>query len=147
MKVCVVGTGYVGLVTGVCLAESGNEVWCIDIDAAKVDRLQRGELPIYEPGLQELLERVLREKRIHFSTELKVGFEPADICFITVDTPSDENGQADISRVLSVAKQIGSLLTQPKIIVLKSTVPVGTHCRVQQIIRDGCQAAGRGEIS
>lgn len=134
MKICVVGTGYVGLVSGACLADVGNTVWCIDIDEAKVRALKEGRIPIYEPGLEEVVHRNIGEKRLFCSTELKEGLKDADVCFITVDTPPDREGRADLTSIFKVAKQIGELLDHAAIVVTKSTVPVGTTMRVKDTI-------------
>lgn len=137
--ITVVGTGYVGLVTGICFAEIGNEVRCVDIDAEKIQKLQRGILPIYEPGLDTLLERNLREGRVSFTTQLESTLEDAEIILLCLPTPPDEDGSADLQYVLAVARQIGSFLQQHKIreykiIVNKSTVPVGTAKKVRETI-------------
>ena len=136
MKVCVVGTGYVGLVTGTCLAEIGNTVCCVDINQAKIDMLNRGEVPIYEPGLEELIESNTREERLSFSTDLKTAVEEADICFIAVGTPQDDEGAADLSAVYAVAKNIAQNMNGYKVVVSKSTVPVGTGEEVKAIVAE-----------
>lgn len=130
MRVGVFGAGYVGLVTGTCFAEMGNEVVCCDIDAERVARLRRGDVPIYEPGLEELVERSLLEKRLRFTAEASEAVAEAEVLFIAVGTPPDEDGSADLRHVLDVARTIGELATEPKIVVNKSTVPVGTGDRV-----------------
>src|SRR5688572_27867369 len=107
MRIAVVGTGYVGLVVGTCLAESGNDVTCVDLDARKVDALEKGEVPLYEPGLKELLSRNLKARRLHFTTELKKAVGPAEVVFIAVGTPETERGDADLQHVLKPAEQIG----------------------------------------
>ena len=127
MKVAVVGTGYVGLVTATCLAESGNDVAGIDNDARKVATLESGALPIYEPGLLELVQRNSREGRLRFSTDLGKGIAAARMVFIAVGTPQAPDGAADLTNLWSVADAIADHLTGPKIIVVKSTVPVGTN--------------------
>ena len=134
MKIGVVGTGYVGLVVGACLAENGNTVICVDSDAAKVDALRKGEIPIYEPGLEEMIPRNVREERLRFTTDLKEAVEASDILFIAVGTPQDEDGSADLRHVLNVAQGIGRAMNGYKVIVNKSTVPVGTAQRVQQAV-------------
>jgi len=134
MKISVIGTGYVGLVTGTCLAETGNEVLCIDIDKAKVKRMQNGEVPIYEPHLDTLFDRNISAGRLSFSTELKEGLDFGDIIFLALPTPEDEDGSADLSYVLGAAKEIGKLLKEYKVIVDKSTVPVGTADKVRETI-------------
>lgn len=134
MKISVIGTGYVGLVTGTCLAETGNEVLCIDINEAKIKRMQAGEVPIYEPHLDVLFERNIKANRLRFSTSLEEGLDHGDIIFLALPTPEDEDGSADLSYVLGVSKNIGKLLKGYKVIVDKSTVPVGTAERVKQTI-------------
>jgi UDPglucose 6-dehydrogenase len=134
MKISVIGTGYVGLVTGTCLAETGNEVLCIDIDKAKVKRMQNGEVPIYEPHLDVLFDRNINAGRLSFSTSLKEGLDFGDIIFLALPTPEDEDGSADLSYVLGAAKEIGKLLKEYKVIVDKSTVPVGTADKVRETI-------------
>ena len=134
MKITVVGTGYVGLVTGTCLAETGNEVLCVDIDQAKVDMMQAGKVPIYEPHLDVLLERNIKAGRLTFTTDLHQGLEHGEIIFLALPTPEDEDGSADLSYVLGVADKIGRYITSYKVIVDKSTVPVGTAEKVTQVI-------------
>jgi len=132
MKIAVIGTGYVGLVTGTCFAESGNEVICIDKDARKIDMLQQGQLPIYEPGLLELVQRNCREDRLHFTTDLPTGVGPAQIVFIAVGTPQSPDGSADLSTIWEVTDALAAAIAGPKIVVIKSTVPVGTNRAVAQ---------------
>ena len=134
MRVTVFGTGYVGLVTGSCLAEVGNQVVCVDIDKAKVDGLNRGVIPIYEPGLEELVLANHASGRLTFTTEAQAPIEHGDIIFIAVGTPPDEDGSADLQYVLTVARTIGRYLNRPAVIVNKSTVPVGTADRVREAI-------------
>ena len=134
MKITVVGTGYVGLVTGTCLAETGNNVLCIDINKAKIEQMKQGVVPIYEPHLDVLFERNIKAGRLNFSTSLDEGLEHGDIVFLALPTPEDEDGSADLSYVLGVAKEIGKKITQYKIIVDKSTVPVGTADKVSEVI-------------
>ena len=134
MKVCVVGTGYVGLVAGTCFAESGNDVVCVDIDAEKVTRLQQGIVPIYEPGLEELIKRNVAEARLSFTTDLADAVRRSLICFIAVGTPQGEDGSADLSAVVRVAAEIGQSMDGYRVIVDKSTVPVGTADRVRQVV-------------
>ena len=129
MKVAVIGTGYVGLVQGTCLAESGNDVVCIDKVTAKIDGLKQGRIPIYEPGLGELIHRNQRDGRLIFTTDLTEGIAEAEIIFITVGTPR-ESGGADLTGVWAVGDQIAQALRGPKIIVIKSTVPVGTNAEL-----------------
>lgn len=133
-KIAVVGSGYVGLVTGTCFAETGNQVVCIDIDANKVQRMANGEVPIYEPLLDGLFERNLKAKRLRFTTDLKEGLKDAEIVFLALPTPPGEDGSADLSYILDVAEQIGKLLNNYKVIVDKSTVPVGTSEKVRAVI-------------
>ena len=134
MKITVVGTGYVGLVTGTCLAETGNSVTCVDIDENKVNKLNGGKIPIYEPGLEKLFERNLKEGRLFFTTNLADGIKEAQIIFMALPTPPGEDGSADLRYVLGVADEIGKLLTDYKIIINKSTVPVGTAEKVHEAI-------------
>jgi UDPglucose 6-dehydrogenase len=134
MKITVVGTGYVGLVTGTCLAETGNHVCCVDIDERKVNKLRNGQITIYEPGLEKLFERNLKEERLSFTTDLKEGLEDSEIVFLALPTPPGEDGSADLKYVLGVADHIGKLLTDYKIIIDKSTVPVGTAEKVHAAI-------------
>ena len=134
MKIAVVGTGYVGLVTGTCLAETGNAVICVDIDEGKVNKLQGGQITIYEPGLEKLFERNLKEGRLSFTTSLADGIREAQVIFLALPTPPGEDGSADLRYVLGVAEDIGKLLTEYKIIIDKSTVPVGTAEKVQEAI-------------
>ena len=126
MKIAVVGTGYVGLVTGTCFAETGNHVICVDVNKAKIDKLLQGELPIYEPGLDVLLERNIKHKRIEFTLNLKEAVDKSDIIFLALPTPPGEDGSADLSYILGVAEELGKIITSYKVIIDKSTVPVGT---------------------
>jgi len=126
MKIAVVGTGYVGLVTGTCFAETGNDVVCVDIDAAKVEKMRNGEVPIYEPDLDVLFERNQRQGRLHFTTDLKKAVDHAEIIFLALPTPPGEGGAADLKYILGVAKDLSTLITKYTVIVDKSTVPVGT---------------------
>src|ERR687897_1328005 len=135
MKIAVVGSGYVGLVAGACLAENGNDVICIDKDPAKVRTLQRGRIPIYEPGLEEMVKRNRAEKRLEFTTDLPRAVRAASIVFIAVGTPQHEDGSADLSHVLAVARDIATAMNGYKVIVDKSTVPVGTAQRVRDLIK------------
>lgn len=134
MKVAVVGTGYVGLVMGAGLAESGNDVWCADVDAEKVAALQRGAVPIYEPGLEALVARNEQEGRLRFTTDVADAVRRSEIVFIAVGTPQDEDGSADLRHVLDVADTIGRNMNAPKVVVTKSTVPVGTAEKVRGAI-------------
>ena len=135
MKIAVVGTGYVGLVAGACFAENGNEVVCVDKDEAKVRLLRRGRIPIYEPGLQEIVTRNTSERRLTFTTLLSKAVRQSTIIFIAVGTPQDEDGSADLQHVMSVARDIARAMNDYKVIVDKSTVPVGTAARVRDTIR------------
>jgi UDPglucose 6-dehydrogenase len=135
MKIAVVGSGYVGLVAGACLAENGNEVVCVDKDPAKIRALQRGKIPIYEPGLEELVRRNRSEKRLVFTTALERGVRNSQIIFIAVGTPTGEDGSADLQHVLNVARDTARAMNGYKVIVNKSTVPVGTAARVREVIR------------
>jgi UDPglucose 6-dehydrogenase len=134
MKIAVIGTGYVGLVSGTCFAETGNTVTCVDIDHVKIDRLTQGEITIYEPGLEKMFHKNLRDGRLKFTTDLKKGIEGAKIVFLALPTPPGEDGSADLKYVLSVADQLGQILEDYKVIVDKSTVPVGTADKVRDAI-------------
>jgi len=134
VKICVVGTGYVGLVAGTCFAESGNDVACVDIDAEKIARLQRADVPIYEPGLEELIKRNVSERRLSFTTDLRGAVRQSVICFIAVGTPQGEDGSADLAAVLRVAGEIAAAMDGYRVIVDKSTVPVGTAERVREVV-------------
>ncbi|MBC7947717.1 MAG: UDP-glucose/GDP-mannose dehydrogenase family protein [Chitinophagaceae bacterium] len=134
MKIAVVGTGYVGLVTGTCFAETGNTVTCIDIDVKKVNKLQNGEITIYEPGLEKLFLRNLKDGRLHFTTDLAEGIKEAVIICLALPTPPGEDGSADLKYILGVAEDLGKILTEYKLIVDKSTVPVGTAEKVHAAI-------------
>ena len=142
MKVTIFGSGYVGLVTGTCLAEVGNDVVCVDVDRHKVDRLQRGEIPIYEPGLEDLVKRNTANGRLIFTTDPAHGVAHGLFQFIAVGTPPDEDGSADLQHVLEVARQIGERMDQFRIVVNKSTVPVGTADKVRETIRATLQQRG-----
>jgi UDPglucose 6-dehydrogenase len=135
MKIAVVGSGYVGLVAGACLAENGNDVVCIDKDPAKIRMLQRGKIPIYEPGLEEMVRRNKAEKRLTFTTALARGVQQSQIIFIAVGTPTGEDGSADLQHVLSVARDLAKAMNGYKVIVNKSTVPVGTAAKVRDVVR------------
>jgi UDPglucose 6-dehydrogenase len=134
VKLCVVGTGYVGLVAGTCFAEGGNDVICVDIDADKVARLQQGVVPIYEPGLEELIKRNVAEGRLSFTTDLAAAVRQSLICFIAVGTPAGQDGGADLAAVSRVAAEIAAAMDGYRVIVDKSTVPVGTAERVAQVV-------------
>ena len=139
MQIAVVGTGYVGLVTGTCFAENGNNVCCVDIDKAKVEAMRNGKIPIYEPGLDILFERNIKENRLSFTTDLAEGIEGAKIIFLALPTPPGENGSADLKYILQVADQLGPLLQEYTVIVDKSTVPVGTADLVRSRIAVGAK--------
>ena len=136
MKISVIGTGYVGLVTGTCLAETGNEVICVDIDQDKVEKMRNGMVPIYEPHLDVLFERNIKAGRLNFTTSLDEGLEHGEIIFLALPTPEDEDGSADLSYVLNVSKLIGDKIKDYKVIVDKSTVPVGTAEKVKETISE-----------
>ena len=135
MKIAVVGTGYVGLVVGACLAESGNDVICVDKDEAKVRMLKRGQIPIYEPGLEEIVKRNKSEGRLTFTTQLPGAVKASQIVFIAVGTPQGEDGSADLQHVLAVARDVARSMDGYRVIVNKSTVPVGTAEKVREIVR------------
>ena len=135
MKVCVIGTGYVGLVVGTCLAEMGNDVICVDNDTEKLKKLKEGVIPIYEPGLEELIKINVGENRLSFTDNLKDAVEKSLVCFIAVGTPQGEDGSADLQYVYKVAEDIGKSLNEYKVIIDKSTVPVGTAEKVNEIIK------------
>ena len=134
MKIAVVGTGYVGLVTGTCFAETGNHVTCVDINEDKINRMKAGEVPIYEPGLEDLFHRNTEEGRLNFTTSLSQGIEGAKVIFLALPTPPGENGSADLKYILQVAKDLGPLITEYTVIIDKSTVPVGTSELVHKAI-------------
>jgi UDPglucose 6-dehydrogenase len=136
MKIAVVGTGYVGLVTGTCFAENGNHVICVDIDANKVEKMKNGIIPIYEPHLDVLFERNIKQNRLVFTTNLEEAIKDATIIFLALPTPPGEDGSADLSYVLGVAKQLGKIITDYKIIINKSTVPVGTAEKVRAAVAE-----------
>ena len=142
MKIAVVGTGYVGLVTGTCFAETGNTVTCVDIDESKVNRLKSGTITIYEPGLEKIFLRNLKEERLLFTTDLAEGIKDASIVFLALPTPPGEDGSADLRYVLGVAEEIGKIITDYKVIVDKSTVPVGTA----ELVRDAVTKNFKGEF-
>ncbi len=135
MKIAVVGTGYVGLVSGACFADMGNDVICVDVDAKKIESIKKGELPIYEPGLAEIVQRNTEAKRLSFTTKLEEALKTAQICFIAVGTPMGEDGSADLHYVLEVASGIGRHMIRHMYVVDKSTVPVGTAVKVKKTIQ------------
>jgi len=146
MRICMIGSGYVGLVTGACLAEMGNDVICVDENKDKIAQLQKGEVPIYEPGLKEIISRNAEEGRIRFTTDLKEGVGKSLLCFICVGTPQDKDGSADLTYVLTVASQLGDIIDEYKIIVDKSTVPVGTAEKVRDTIRKKLKSRGMNHV-
>ncbi len=150
MKIVIVGSGYVGLVTGACLSDTGTHVVCVDIDAEKIARLEKGEMPIYEPGLEDLVLRNISKARLRFTTDLGDALIDADVAFIAVGTPPGDDGAADLTQVLGVAESIGAALaarpTDYLVVVTKSTVPVGTATRVAAALRDGAERARRPGI-
>lgn len=141
MKLAVIGTGYVGLVAGVCFAEVGNEVVCVDVDENKLARLRNGELPIYEPGLEHLFQRNVREKRLSFTADLKQAVDHAEIIFLALPTPPAADGGADLSYILGCAEDIGKIITDYRVVVTKSTVPVGTADKVREAIAKNANCA------
>jgi len=136
MKIVIVGSGYVGLVTGACFAESGVNVTCIDVDADKIQHLKNGTIPIYEPGLESIIKRNVEKKRLSFTTDIKEGIDGSEVIFIAVGTPPGEDGSADLKHVLSVGKEIGYAITKHIVVVTKSTVPVGTSEKIRKTIQD-----------
>ena len=145
-NICVVGTGYVGLVTGTCFAELGNQVTCLDVNEEKINRLRAGELPIYEPGLDELVHRNVQAGRLEFTTKYADAVPQADVCFIAVPTPSGSEGEADLTYVRSAAASLAAHLKDGAIVVNKSTVPIGTADRVEQIIGNKLVDLGRADV-
>lgn len=150
MKIAIVGTGYVGLVTGACFADSGNEVTCIDIDEAKIEQLSQGKVPIYEPGLSEMVLRNAAAGRLHFTTRLEEGMKSAALIFLAVGTPSAEDGAADLSSLWSVVDHMAPHLSAETVVVVKSTVPVGTNAQVQERLQKqtarACDVASNPEF-
>ena len=142
MKIAIVGTGYVGLVSGACFAEMGADVTCIDVDKCKIEKLRSGQIPIYEPGLEELVARNVADGRLHFSTELGECLDQVEIVFSAVGTPPDEDGSADLRYVLEVAREFGRKINRYTLLVTKSTVPVGTAQRVRQAVAEELAARG-----
>src|SRR3974390_1638864 len=144
MKLAIVGAGYVGLVTAACFAEMGNEVICVDADAEKINGLKKGRIPIYEPGLEDYVRRNYQEKRLFFTTDLLGAVQKSLVIFIAVGTPQDKDGSADLSAVLAVAREIGQHVNGYKVIVEKSTVPVGTAAKVRAVMNE--ELATRGVV-
>ncbi|MBI3501723.1 MAG: UDP-glucose/GDP-mannose dehydrogenase family protein [Bacteroidetes bacterium] len=139
MNIAVIGTGYVGLVTGTCFAETGNKVICVDIDKEKVKRMQNGIIPIYEPHLEGIFQRNVKSNRLSFTTNLKEAIEKSLVIFLALPTPADENGSADLTHVLDVAHQLGKIIKEYKVVINKSTVPVGTAELVRKVIAKNCK--------
>jgi UDPglucose 6-dehydrogenase len=142
MKISVIGTGYVGLVTGTCFAETGIDVTCIDIDEKKIEGLKNGVIPIYEPGLENMVNRNVEKKRLHFSTSIKDNLDGCEVVFSAVGTPPDEDGSADLQYVLGVAREIGRNMTDYLVVVTKSTVPIGTAKKVKMAIQEELDIRG-----
>lgn len=146
MRISMVGTGYVGLVTGSCLSEMGNDVWCVDVDVTKIEQLRQGKIPIYEPGLEIIVKRNVEQKRLHFTTEQKEALDASLFVFIAVGTPPNPFGGADLSKVFDVARSIGEQMESYKIIVAKSTIPVGTTLKIKETIRKVLVERGRSDL-
>lgn len=142
MKIAIVGTGYVGLVTGTCFAEMGTEVFCVDVDTQKIENLKQGIIPIYEPGLEEMVHRNQQAGRLHFTTDLTECLDKVEVLFSAVGTPPDEDGSADLRYVLNVAQMVGQHMTRYLLVVTKSTVPVGTAGKVRQVIQEELDKRG-----
>ncbi|CAN0467999.1 unnamed protein product, partial [Phaeothamnion confervicola] len=142
MKITIIGTGYVGLVSGACLAEVGNDVMCLDVDAGKIAQLKRGEIPIYEPGLEPLVKRNVEAGRLHFTTDVAASVAHGQVQFIAVGTPPDEDGSADLQYVLAAARAIGRHMDDYRLVVDKSTVPVGTAAKVKAVIAEALAKGG-----
>lgn len=142
MKITIIGTGYVGLVTGTCFSDMGNDVWCVDVDEQKITKLKQGIIPIYEPGLEILVQNNYHQGHLHFTTDLKEALSRTDICFIAVGTPMGEDGSADLTYVLQAAEDIGAHMDRHTYVVDKSTVPVGTAAKVRNVIQEQLDARG-----
>ena len=142
MKIAIVGTGYVGLVTGTCFAEMGTEVFCVDVNAEKITNLKQGIIPIYEPGLEEMVHRNQQAGRLHFTTDLTECLNEVEVLFSAVGTPPDEDGSADLKYVLEVARTVGRNMTKHLLVVTKSTVPVGTARKVRETIQEELDKRG-----
>lgn len=140
IRICMVGTGYVGLVSGACMADFGHTVWCVDINEQRIAGLRRGEIPFYEPGLERVVTKNVQDGRLFFTTSLAEGMAEADVVFIAVQTPMSSSGEADLTHVMQVGEEIGRRLDRYRVIVTKSTVPVGTARRLEQVIRDAQSA-------
>ena len=150
MKIAVIGTGYVGLVTGTCFADSGNDVTCVDVVQKKIDMLKRGEIPIYEPGLAEMVEHNIKAERLHFTTDLAAAVKPAEVVYLAVGTPQSDNGAADLSALWSVVDGLAPHLRPEAVVVTKSTVPVGTNAKIYARLREAtgreCDVASNPEF-
>ena len=146
MNIAVVGTGYVGLVSGACFAEMGLNVTCIDIDSSKIEMLNKGEIPIYEPGLKSIVTKNSNANRLHFSTDLKSVINDVAILFIAVGTPSDEDGNADLTAVYKVAESVAESMQNYLLVVTKSTVPVGTSAKIKKLISKKLSDRNLGHI-
>mgnify|MGYP006330732181 FL=1 len=142
MRIAIVGTGYVGLVSGTCFAEMGADVTCVDIDKDKISRLEKGDIPIYEPQLDEMVLRNVKECRLHFTTDLRECLDDVEVVFSAVGTPPDEDGSADLKYVLDVARTVGKNMKDYVLLVTKSTVPVGTAAKVRAVIKEELDARG-----
>ena len=142
VKIAIVGTGYVGLVSGACFAEMGVDVTCVDIDLQKIERLRAGEIPIYEPGLKPMVERNMAAERLHFATSLTECIDGVDVVFVAVGTPPDEDGSADLRQVLAVAHEFGRTINKYTLLVIKSTTPVGTAARVREVVEQELEERG-----
>jgi UDPglucose 6-dehydrogenase len=142
MKISVVGTGYVGLVSGACFAETGINVACVDIDKSKIENLKKGHIPIYEPGLEDIYKRNVEKGRLTFTTGIEQSFKDSDAVFIAVGTPPGEDGSADLKHVLGVAREIGKFIDHYLVVVNKSTVPVGTSVKVKKTIEEELNKRG-----
>jgi len=142
MKIVIVGSGYVGLVTGTCFAETGHTVYCVDVDKSKIDKLNNGVVPIYEPGLESLIERNVEKERLFFTTDLKAAMENCEVIFSAVGTPPDEDGSADLKYVLQVAREVGQHMQNYLVMVTKSTVPIGTSRKVKAAIQEELDKRG-----
>ena len=136
MKIAIIGSGYVGLVTGACFSEVGINVTCVDVDHKKIENLNKGIIPIYEPGLEEMITRNIKKERLNFTTNIASAIKQAEVVFISVGTPPDENGSADLKHVISVARDCGRYIDDYTLVVTKSTVPVGTSLKVKKAINE-----------
>ena len=146
MKITIIGSGYVGLVTGACFSEVGIDVQCVDVDRKKIDNLNKGIIPIYEPGLEKMITRNMDKGRLHFTTDISNAIKGSDVVFISVGTPPDEDGSADLKYVLAVARDCGKHMDDYTLVVTKSTVPVGTSLKVKNAIKEGKTVNGAAII-